>query len=140
MNRSFMKTADNMLKYAEIMPSGNTFSHWLKHNEVQGETNRMGYFVLFTDTKMSAEDILRKYGQKNVVGKAFMYSIPCMQPLYARYESGTSSSLFFSIYSYTIKAMMPSMSGMTYQQTEKIILSIKEALSTSGSHSVVELT
>ena len=48
--------------------------------------------------------------------------------------------MFLSILGYTILAMMASMTGMTYQQTEKIISGIKEVVYTNGSHSVVELT
>ena len=44
----------------------------LKHNAIQARTNRMGFFVLFTNTRMSAEDILRIYRQKDVVEKAFI--------------------------------------------------------------------
>ena len=44
----------------------------------------MGYFVLFTNTRMSVEDILRIYRQKDVVEKAFMHSKPSMEPLHAR--------------------------------------------------------
>ena len=50
----------------------------------------MGYFVLFTNTKMRTGDILWIYMQKDVVEKAFMHSKQCMQPLHARTEIGTS--------------------------------------------------
>ena len=59
MIRSVMKAAGKMLKYIEIIPSGKAFTYRLKHNAIQARTNRMGFFVLFTNTRMSAEDILR---------------------------------------------------------------------------------
>ena len=69
-----------------------------------------------------------------------MHSKQCMQPLYARTEIGTRARMFLSIFGYSILAMTASRSGFTYQQTEKIILGIKEVVYTNGSHSVVELT
>ena len=140
MIRSVTKAAGKLLKYIEIIPSGKTFTYRLKHNAVQARTNRMGYFVLFTNTRMSAVDILRIYRQKDVVEKAFMHSKPCMEPLYARSERGTRARMFLSILGYSILAMIASKSGMTYQQTEKILSGIKEIVYTNGSHSVVELT
>ena len=112
----------------------------LKHNAIQARTNRMGFFVLFTNTRMSAEDILRIYRQKDVVEKAFMHSKQCMQPMHARMEIGTRARMFLSILGYSIMSMIASQSGFTYQQTEKIISGIKEVVYTNGSHSVVELT
>ena len=129
-----------MLKYIEIIPSGKAFRYRLKHNAIQARTNKMGFFVLFTNTRMSAEDILRIYRQKDVVEKAFMHSKQCMQPLHARSERGTRARMFLSILGYSIMAMIASRSGFTYQQAEKIISGIKEVVYTNGSHSVVELT
>ena len=140
MIRSVTKAAGKLLKYIEIRSSGKTFTYRLKHNAVQARTNRMGYFVLFTNTRMSAEDILRIYRQKDVVEKAFMHSKPSMEPLYARTERGTRARMFLSILGYSIMAMIASRSGFTYQQTGKIISGIKEVVYTNGSHSVVELT
>ena len=100
----------------------------------------MGFFVLFTNTRMSADDILRIYRQKDGVEKAFMHSKPSMEPLYARSDGGTRARMFLSILGYSIMAMIASKSGMTYQQTEKIISGIKEVVYTNRSHSVVELT
>ena len=140
MIRSVMKAAGNMLKYIEIIPSGKAFTYRLKHNAIWNRKNRMGFFVLFTNTRMSAEDILRIYRQKDVVEKAFMNSKQCIQPLHVRSEKGTRARIFLSIVGYSIMAMIASRSGFTYQQTEKIISVIKEVVYTNGSHSVVELT
>ena len=140
MIRSVTKAAGNMLKYIEINQSGKTFTYRLKHNAILTRKNRMGFFVLFTNTKMSAEDVLRIYRQKDVVEKAFMHSKPSMEPLYARSERGTRARIFLSTLGYSILAMIASRSGFTCQQTEKIISGIKEIVYTNGSHSVVELT
>ena len=91
-----------MLKYIEIIPSGKAFTYRLKHNAILTSKNKMGFFVLFTNTRMSAEDILRIYRQKNVVEKAFMHSKQCMQPLYVRSEKGTRARMFLSILGYSI--------------------------------------
>ena len=69
-----------------------------------------------------------------------MHSKPSMEPLYARSDGGTRARMFLSILGYSIMAMIASKSGMTYQQTEKIISGIKEVVYTNRSHSVVELT
>ncbi|MCL4480307.1 MAG: transposase, partial [Candidatus Thermoplasmatota archaeon] len=108
MIRSVMKTAGKMLKYIEIIPSGKAFTYRLKHNAILTKKNRMSLFVLFTNTRMSAEDILRIYRQKDVVEKAFMHSKQCMQPLHSRSERGTRARMFLSILGYSIMAMIAS--------------------------------
>ena len=70
---------------------------------------------------------------------AFMHSKPCMQPLYVRSERGSRTRMFLFILGYTIMAMIASMTGMTYEQTEKIISGIKGVVYINRSHSVVEL-
>ena len=110
-----------MLKYIEIIPTGKAVTYRLKHNAIQARTNRMGFFVLFTNTRMSAEDILRIYRQKDVVEKAFMHSKQCIQPLKARTVIGTRARMFLSILGYSIMAMIASRSGFTYQQAERIM-------------------
>ena len=81
---------------------------------------------------MNARDILRIYRQKDVVEKAFMHSKPCMQPLCARMERGTSLPLFLSILGYSIMAMISSLSGFTYQQAKRIVAGIKKVVYTNG--------
>ncbi len=134
------KAAGKLLKYIEIRSSGKTFTYRLKHNAVQTRKNRMGFFVLFTNTRMSAVDILRIYRQKDAVEKAFMNSKPSMEPLYARSERGTRARMFLSILGNSIMAMIASRSGSTYQQTKENISGIKEVVYSHKSHSVFELT
>ena len=129
-----------MLKYIEILSSVKIFTYRLKHNAVQVRTNRLGNFVLFTNTRMSAEYILRIYGQKDVVEKAFMHSKPYMEPFYARSDGGTRAWMFLSILGYSIMPMMASMTEITFRQTERILSNIKGVIYTNGAHSVVELT
>ena len=76
--------AGKMLKYIEIRSSRKPFGYGLKLNAIRTRRNRIGYFVLFTNTKMGSEGILRIYRQKYVVEKASMHSKPFMQPLYVR--------------------------------------------------------
>ena len=86
MIRSVTKAAGKFLKYIEVIQSGKKFKYRLKHNAIKTRKNRTSFFVLFTNTKMSAEDVLRIYRQKDVVEKAFMHSWPSMEPLHSRCE------------------------------------------------------
>ena len=140
MMRTVMSAAGRMERYVEIKPSGKTFSYRLKHNAIQARTNRMGFFILFTNTMLGAGDILRIYRQKDVVEKAFMHSKSNMEPLYARTERGTRARVFLSVLTYAIIAMMAHRCGKTYDETVEILSGIKEVQYTNGLHSPVELT
>ena len=61
MIRSVTEAAGKMLKYIDIRSSGKTFTYRLKHNSIQARTNGMGFFVLFTNTKLGAGNILSIY-------------------------------------------------------------------------------
>ena len=132
--------AGRMSRYFELKASGSSFTYRLKHNAIQARTNRMGFFILFTNTMLGADDILRIYRQKDVVEKAFMHSKPNMEPLYARTERGTRARMFLSILGYSITAMAASRCGLSYAETEKVMSGIREVVYTNGSHSPVELT
>ena len=140
MMRTVISTLGRMGRYFEIRYSGSAFSYRLKHNAIQARTNRMGFFILFTNTMLGADDILRIYRQKDVVEKAFMHSKPNMEPLYARTERGTRARMFLSILGYSITAMAASRCGLSYAETEKVMSGIREVVYTNGSHSPVELT
>lgn len=139
MMRTVNASLGKMAKYIEIKPSGKTFSYRLKHNAIQARTNRMGFFILFTNTGLGANDILRIYRSKDAVEKAFMHSKPGMESLYARTEKGTRARMFLSVLGYAIMAMIASRCSLTYQETGKILSGIREVLYTNGSHSTVEL-
>ena len=132
--------AGKMLKYIEIRSSGKAFTYRLKHNAIRTRKNRMGFFVLFTNTRMSAEDILRIYRQKDVVEKAFMHSKPCTRPLYARSESGTRARMFLTILRYTMAAIIAARCSIPYHRVMKIISGIREIVYSNGSHFLVECT
>ena len=138
--RMVMSVFGKMGRYFEIQYSGSAFSYRLKHNAIQARTNRMGFFILFTNTMLGADDILRIYRQKDVVEKAFMHSKPNMEPLYARTERGMRARMFLSILGYSITAMAASRCGLSYAETEKVMSGIREVVYTNGSHSPVELT
>ncbi len=59
MIRTVTTTASDMARYIEIEYPGNTFEYKLKHSAIKEKTDRMGYFVLFTNTMMNASDILK---------------------------------------------------------------------------------
>ena len=81
-----MSVFGKMGRYFEIQYSGSAFSYRLKHNAIQARTNRMGLFILFINTILCANDVLKIYRQKDVVEKAFMHSKQDIEPLYARME------------------------------------------------------
>ena len=52
------------------------FSYQLKHKAIQRRTNRMGYTILFTNTRLMAEEVFRIYREKDIVEKAFSHIKP----------------------------------------------------------------
>ena len=58
--------------------------HFYSCENAQYSTGDYSFFVLFKNTRMSAEDILRICRQKDVDEKTFMHSRLSMEPLYAR--------------------------------------------------------
>ena len=140
MIRTSVSATGNMSRYFEIHPSKGTFTYRLKHNAIQARTNRMGFFVLFTNTMMGTDDILRIYREKDVVEKAFMHSKAAMEPLYSRTETGTRARIFLSILEYTMIRMIANRCDLSYAETVKIISGIKEVVYSNGSHAPVELT
>ena len=138
--RMVMSVFGKMGRYFEIQYSGSAFSYRLKHNAIQARTNRMGFFFLFTNTILCANDVLKIYRQKDVVEKAFMHSKQDIEPLYARLEWGKRARVSLSILGYSIIAMIASRRGLTYAETEKIMSGIWGVVYTNGSHSPVELT
>jgi transposase len=140
MMHAAMSAAGRMSRYFDIRVSGKSFTYRLKHNAIQARTNRMGFFILFTNTMIGADDILRIYREKDVVEKAFMHSRPYMEPLYARTEEGTRARIFLSILGYSLMRMIAHRCDLSYAETEKILSGIKEVVYSNGSHAPVELT
>ena len=52
------------------------FSYQLKHKAIQRRTNRMGYTIQFTNTRLKAEEVFRIYREKDIVEKAFSHIKP----------------------------------------------------------------
>ncbi len=52
------------------------FFYERKHKAIQRETNRFGYTVLITNTKIAAIELLRIYREKDILEKAFAHSKP----------------------------------------------------------------
>ena len=99
----------------------------------------MDFFVLFKITRVSVEYILRIFRQKDLVEKAFVLKLS-MEPLDSRTKRGAKARLFLSIVGYSTMGIIAAWVGFIYQQTEKIILGIKEIVYTNGSPYVIELT
>ncbi len=129
-----------MASYMEIHHSDTGFTYSLKHASIHEHTDRMGFFVLFTNTAISAADILAIYRQKDVVEKAFMHSKNEMEPLYARSEIGTRARIFLSVLGYTMVKMIASECSLTYDETVKALSGIREVVYSNGHHAPAELT
>ena len=130
----------NMSRYFEIHASNGSLTYRIRHNAIQARTNRMGFFVLFTNTMIGADEILRIYREKDVVEKAFMHSRAGMEPLYASTEIGTRARIFLSILGYAMMRMIANRCGLSYSETERITSRIKEVVYSNGSYAPVELT
>lgn len=140
MIRTAVSATGNMSRYFEIHPSNGSFTYRLRHNAIQARTNRMGFFILFTNTMIGADKILRIYREKDVVEKAFMHSKAAMEPLYARTETGTRAKVFLSILGYAMIRMIANRCDLSYAETVNIISGIREVVYSNGSHAPVELT
>jgi transposase len=82
------------------------FSYELKHKAIQRETNRFGYTVLITNTRIVAKELLRIYRKKGIVEKAFSHIKPHLEPFFSRSENGTRARLFLTILGYTLVAII----------------------------------
>ena len=116
------------------------FTYSLKHKAIQRRTNRMGYTILFTNTRLKAEEVLRIYREKDTVEKAFSHLKPHLEPFFSRSENGTRARLFLTVLGYTMVAMMASKCDIPYSQALKIISGIREVVYSNGSHAHVEYT
>ncbi len=79
----------------------------------------MGFFVLFTNTMIGADEILRIYKGKDVMEKAFMHSRSSMQPVYARTEEGTRTGIFPSILGYSMMRMIAHRCNLSMQRLKE---------------------
>lgn len=140
MMHTAMSATGKMSRYFDLGASKGSFKYRLKHNAIQARTNRMGFFVLFTNTMIGADEILRIYREKDVVEKAFMHSRPSMEPLHARTGEGTRARIFLSILGYSMMRMIAHGCELSYAETERILSGIREVVYSNGSHAPVELT
>ena len=83
-----------------------TFSYELKHNAIQLKTDTLGYSILFTNTSINAQDILKTYREKDAVEKAFSRIKHHLELLFSRSEGGTRERLFLTVLVYTIMAII----------------------------------
>ena len=116
------------------------FTYSLKHKAIQRRTNRMGYTILFTNTRLKAEEVIRIYREKDTVEKAFSHLKPHLEPFFSRSENGTRARLFLTVLGYTMVAMIASKCDIPYSQALKIISGIREVVYSNGSHAHVEYT
>lgn len=115
-----------MTKYFDLRQSERSFTYRLKHNAIQGRTNRMGLFALFTNTMLGAEEILRIYRKRDVVEKTFLYSRPSVQLVYARTVEGNKARIFISILRYAVMKMIAHRCNLSYAKTERILSGIRK--------------
>ena len=104
------------------------FTYSLKHKAIQRRTNKMGYTILFTNTRLKVEEVLRIYREKDTVEKAFSHLKPHLEPFFSRSENGTRARLFLTVLGYTMVAMIASKCDIPYSQALKIISGIREVV------------
>ena len=77
-----------------------TFSYTLKHKTIQRKNNRFGYTMLFSNTMIGSEDVLRIYKEKDVVEKGFACVKLHLEPLFSRSDKGIRARWFLTIRGY----------------------------------------
>ncbi|MGC8662939.1 MAG: hypothetical protein ACP5TX_00840 [Thermoplasmata archaeon] len=120
--------------------SGDAFTYSLKHKAIQRRTNRMGYTILFTNTRLKANEVLRIYREKDAVEKAFSHIKPHLEPFFSRTEGGTRARLFLTVLGYSMVAIIAEKCGISYNQVLNTISGIREVVYSNGSHSHAEYT
>ena len=120
--------------------SSDKFTYTLKHKARQRRTNRMGFTILFTNTRLQQDEVLRIYREKDIVEKAFSHLKPHLEPFFSRSEGGTRARLFLAVLGYTMVAMIAEKCGISYNQALNTMSGIREVVYSNGSHSHAEYT
>ena len=118
----------------------NNFTYSLKHKAIQRKTNRMGYTILFTNTRLSAEEVFRIYREKEIVEKTFSHLKPHLEPFFSSSESATRAKLFLTVLGYTMVAIIDAKCGISCNQALKVMSGIREVVYSNGSRAHVEYT
>ena len=151
MNRSFDSRAD-MMRTVEYSLNGfrtffdlsygssDKFTYTLKHKAIQRRTNRMGFTILFTNTRLQQDEVLRIYREKDTVEKEFSHLKPHLVPFFSRSEGGTRARLFLAVLGYTMVAIIAEKCGISYNQALNTMSGIREVAYSNGSHSHAEYT
>ena len=135
MKKKFVSSAD-MVKTVEYAINGfrglveisygngpDNFAYSFVQKAIQRKTSRMVYPILFTNTRLKAEEVLRIYGEKDTVEKAFSHLKSHLEPFFSRSENGTRARLFLTVLGYTMVAVMASKCDIPLQPgTENHIL------------------
>ncbi len=85
----------------------------------QRKTIRLGYTIPFTDSRISARDLLRVYRGKGTVEKAFSHLKHHLEPFFSRSEGGTRARLFLTVIGHTTVAIIAAKCGISYNQALK---------------------
>ena len=96
--------------------------------------------MLITNTSIDASELLRIYGDKGIVEKAFSQIKPHLEPFFSRTEEGTRAGLFHTILGYSMIAIMAAKCNTTYNQVLETISGIREVVYANGYHAHVEYT
>lgn len=64
MIRTVTESVKGMKGYISLKFSASSFTYSLKHRGIESRTSRMGFFVIFTSTKIGADKILGTYRGK----------------------------------------------------------------------------
>ena len=100
----------------------------------------MGYTILFTNTRLQQDEVLRIYREKDIVEKAFSHLKPHLEPFFSRSEGGTRARLFLTVLGYTMVAIIAEKCGISYNQALNTMSGIREVVYSNGSHSHAEYT
>jgi transposase len=120
--------------------SSDKFTYTLKHKAMQRKANRMGFTILFTNTRLQQDEVLRIYREKDIVEKAFSHLKPHLEPFFSRSENGTRARLFLTVLGYTLVAIIAEKCGISYNQALNTMSGIREVVYSNGSHSHAEYT
>jgi transposase len=100
----------------------------------------MGYTILFTNTRLKANEVLRIYREKDAVEKAFSHIKPHLEPFFSRTKGGTRARLFLTVLGYSMVVIIAEKYGISYNQVLNTISGIREVVYSNGSHSHAEYT
>lgn len=118
--------------------SEDTFTYSPKCKSIERKTNRIAYTILFTNIGLQENKVLRIYGEKETVEKAFLHIKSHLKPFFSWSENGKRERLFLTVLGYILVAIIAEKFGKSYGQVMKTITEIREFGYSNSSHSHAE--